>query len=54
MIILERESVFLSFNFNMVPVEGILFAIRRDITVTSSQRDDAQKVRDPLYYETHG
>jgi len=27
----------------MAPIEGNLFAIRRDITVTSSQRDDAKK-----------
>jgi imidazoleglycerol-phosphate dehydratase len=42
---LERESVFLSFNFTKAPIDGNLFAIRRDITVTSSQRHDAQKVR---------
>jgi imidazoleglycerol-phosphate dehydratase len=42
---LEGESVFLSLIFTMAPIERISLAIRRDITVQSSQGDDSQKVR---------
>jgi len=49
---LERESAFLSFNFTIF--EGISFAIQKDITSASTQRDNAQKSKDRLNYGTHG
>jgi imidazoleglycerol-phosphate dehydratase len=42
---LEGESISLTLKITITPIERILFAIRWDITVQSSQGDDSQKVR---------